>query len=112
MLNSPSDVEFENVVRQMVMDMREPGDGGVLQDFGVMEVREDISQDNFRSFAKADGASMIAVDGGSATILDAGSFVVAAIRVGSVFYRGREFIPGTEPEMHLLHLSISELSSA
>ncbi|MFO7618138.1 MAG: DNA double-strand break repair nuclease NurA [Thermoplasmata archaeon] len=109
---SPSDVEFENVIRQMVTDIREPGNGESHADVGIIEVGEAIEPKNFRPFGKADKSDMLAVDGGSSAILDAGSFIVAAVRVGHAFYRDRDFIPGKGPEMHLLHLSTSELASA
>ncbi len=105
-------MEVENVIRQMVTDAREPEGHIAPPEAGVIEVAGGISAENFQQFARSDSSPVMAVDGGSSTILDAGSFIVAGIRVGSALYRDRKFIPGTSHEMHLLHLSMGELADA
>ncbi|MBA3045938.1 MAG: DNA double-strand break repair nuclease NurA [Candidatus Thermoplasmatota archaeon] len=108
----PSDAEFKHVISQIVSDMHDPRQSAAHSDFGVIDVEQGITRDGFNTFDRAGGCSMMAVDGGSASVLDAGSFVVAAVRVGSALYADRQYVPGTEQEMHLLHLSASELASA
>ncbi len=112
MLSQPNDAELDNVIRQMVTDISEPCGSGGGDDLGVIEVSEAIEKHNFRSFALSDSSTMMAVDGGSSTLLDAGSFTVAALRVGSALYRNRAYIHGEQPEIHLLHISALELGSA
>ncbi|MDO9537614.1 MAG: DNA double-strand break repair nuclease NurA [Thermoplasmata archaeon] len=112
MPRGPSDTEFENVISQIVTDLRDPPDSQALSEYGVVEVGGGISSENFITFKKAESSPMLAVDGGSATILDAGSFTVAALRVGQAFYNDRNYIAGKGPEMHLLHLSTGELAKA
>ena len=109
---SPSDVEFENVISQIVTDMREPDGRETPREFGIIEVEGAIDSENFRAFGKAETSHMVAVDGGSSTMLDAGSFIVAAVRVGNACYRNRAYEAGAGTEMHLLYLSASELASA
>jgi hypothetical protein len=112
MPSGPSETEFRNIISQMVTDMREPTASGLHGEMGVIEVEGIVSADNFRQYVIADESEMVAVDGGSSTLLDAGSFVVAGIRVGSARYSGRRYVPGNEPEMHMLHLSVHELANA
>jgi hypothetical protein len=112
MMRGLSKIEFDNVMGQLVADIGQPHAGAVSPEAGIIEVGGEISGPKFRNYSKAGEASMLAVDGGSATILDAGSFIIAGIRVGRAFYRNRNYLTPAEPEMHLLHLSASDLDNA
>ena len=111
MLRGLNQKELENVVGQMVSDMDEPQPGSV-QERGIIEIKGDIAESNFQTFSKSENAIMLAVDGGSATILNAGSFVVAGVRVGHVEFRGKEFSDASEPNFHLLHLASGHLEKS
>ncbi len=108
MLKGLNEKELENVVSQMVSDMEEPQPGSA-QEKGIIEIKGDITESNFQAFTKSENAEMLAVDGGSATILNAGSFVVAGVRVGHVIFHGKEFSGASEPDYHLLHLASGHL---
>lgn len=111
MMRGLSTIELENVMSQLVADIANPNAGTLPPEAGIIEIGTDIPSE-FRKYEKADSASMMAVDGGSATVLDAGSFIIAGIRVGRAFYRDREYMLPAEPEMHLLHVSASDLENA
>jgi len=96
--------ELENVIGQMISDLGEP-QPGFTAERGIIYIKGRIAESNFRSFTAIGESAMLAVDGGSATILNAGSFVVAGVRVGHVEFRGKEFYSAPEPEFHLLHLA-------
>lgn len=104
--------EMENVIGQMMEDMSSPPAGAALRDYGIVEVEAAISPDKFSAVAKAGDAAMTAVDGGSAVLLDAGSFIIAGVRVGSASYSGKGRVPAAEPEPHLLYLSACDLGNA
>ena len=108
MLRGLNERELENVISQMVSDMGEPQPGSA-QEKGIIEIKGDIVESGFRTFNKAQESTMLAVDGGSATILNAGSFVIAGVRVGHVSFHGKEFTGASEPEFHLLHLASGHL---
>lgn len=108
MLRGLSEKELENVVSQMVTDMGEPQPGSA-QEKGIIEIKGNIAESNFLTFQKSAKVQMLAVDGGSATILNAGSFVVAGVRVGHVEFHGKEFSGTSEPDFHLLHLASGHL---
>lgn len=103
--------ELENVIGQMVSDLGEPQPGSTAER-GIIEIKENIAKSNFRTFDKARQAMMLAVDGGSATILNAGSFVIAGVRVAHVEYHGKEFGGAWEPEFHLLHLASGHIEKS
>ena len=111
MMRGLSDIELENVISQMFEDISEPQSGIGSNEFGIIEVGGEISADRFRTFGPAEGSSMTAVDGGSATILDAGSFIIAGVRVGRAFYSDRKYVNSGEPEFHLLRLSVNDLEN-
>jgi len=104
MLKGLSEKELENVVSQMFTDLEEPQQGS-QQEKGIIQIKADIDVANFRTFEKFSEANMLAVDGGSATLLNAGSFVVAGVRVGHVEFHEKQFHSSSEPEFHLLHLA-------
>jgi len=111
MLRGLNQKELDNVVSQMVSDMGEPQPGSA-QEKGIIEIKGDIVKSNFQTFHKAEISKMLAVDGGSATILNAGSFVVAGVRVGHVEFLGKEFKDASEPDFHLLHLASGHLEKS
>ena len=104
MLRGLSEKELKNVVSQMVTDLGEPG-ASAGQEKGIINITGEIAESNFQTFQKSENAIMLAVDGGSATILNAGSFVVAGVRVAHIGFHGKEFSGASEPEFHLLHLA-------
>jgi hypothetical protein len=112
MMRGLSNIELENVMSQLVADIGQPHAGTASPEAGIIEVSGDITAEKIRTYGKTSQASMVAVDGGSATMLDAGSFLIAGIRVGRAVYRNRDYIHPVEPEMHLLYLSASDIENA
>jgi hypothetical protein len=114
MLRGLSSHEIDNVVSQIIA-VDAPAEDGELADRGVINVRGDISPESFRLFESAnDDFQMAAVDGGSATLLNAGSFVVASVRVGQAMFRESEFQRehSSNPELHVFHISLGSLREA
>ncbi len=103
-------VEIENVITQMAQDAR--SGPAPHPESGVIEVGGKVSDAGFEAFGPAGDSAMAAADGGSAVLLDAGSFIVAAIRVGSAAFSCRTMSACPEPETHLLYLSAADLESA
>lgn len=113
MLRGLSSHEIDNVVSQIIA-ADEPEEGE-LAERGVINVRGDISSESFQFFEPADkDFRMAAVDGGSATLLNAGSFVVASVRVGQAIFEGAEFQreSSRNPELHVFHISLGSLRKA
>lgn len=106
---------MDSVVSQL-LKMRDSGEdsepGQELIERGVIEVAGKVSEESFQTFEALKGESLfIAVDGGSATILDGGSFLVAGLRVGQVAYLGKKHdrkLSGS-PDMHVIALYLARL---
>ncbi len=105
-----NNVEIENVISQMAEDTK--SGHAPSPESGVIEVAGEVSARSFSPFETAGACAMTATDGGSAVLLDAGSFIVAAVRVGKASYLGRERQRASEPETHLLYLSAADLEAA
>ncbi|MBI5000485.1 MAG: DNA double-strand break repair nuclease NurA [Euryarchaeota archaeon] len=58
--------------------------GGIDHERGVLQVRERISKGKFIPLQRGQARTAAAVDGGSAIVMDCGSFVVGAITAGHV----------------------------
>ncbi|MDD4308055.1 MAG: DNA double-strand break repair nuclease NurA [Thermoplasmata archaeon] len=112
MMRGLSDIELNNIIGQMISDKSAAPGKALPAEYGVIEVAEPISHDRFRAYKTASASDMVAVDGGSANVLDGGSFVIAGVRVGRAVYRNRTYAPSGEPEMHLLHLSSGDIGGA
>jgi hypothetical protein len=104
-----SRVEIENVISQMEEDAK--SGHAPSPESGVIEVAGEVSAENFGTFEAVGECVMTATDGGSAVLLDAGSSVVAAVRVGNAIYSGRARQATAEPETHLLYLSAADLEA-
>jgi hypothetical protein len=75
------------VAKASVEDSSDSGDDDA--EHGILQVKGPISQDKFVRIPAAKAcAHSAAIDGGSATVLDCGSFVVGAITVGSAVSDG------------------------
>ncbi|KYK25785.1 MAG: hypothetical protein AYK23_03785 [Candidatus Proteinoplasmatales archaeon SG8-5] len=105
--------EIEQVVSQIL------GEGdtadGAFPESGIIDVKGDFTQDDFMLFeTNGSDFKMMAVDGGSVTILDGGSFLVAGVRVGQALFDGpvcdRE--ASGDPEMHVFDISLASLRDA
>ena len=106
--------EIDEVIGQILGDgsAEEEGD---FPERGIIDVKGDFSGESFQLFEPAKAKfKMLAVDGGSATILDGGSFLVAGVRVGQVIFEGEECDreASGNPEMHVFEISLASLSEA
>lgn len=106
--------EIDQVVGQ-ILGEGSSDDEGDFPERGIIDVKGDFSGGDFRLFEPAkEKFRMLAVDGGSVTILDGGSFLVAGVRVGQALFEGKECDDGAtgHPEMHVFDISLSSLSDA
>ncbi len=110
MMRGLNAAEIGNVIDQMAADR--DGAKPIASDPGFIDVGGTVDPKGFCPFDRAGECAMTAVDGGSAVLLDGGSFLIAAVRVGSASYRDREYLAHSEPEFHLLHLSAGDLEDA
>jgi len=78
--------------------------GTVDSERGVLQVRERISKDKFIPLGRGKGRAAAAVDGGSAIVMDCGSFIVGAITAGHVLFDGRKATAHVQP-LRLLPVS-------
>jgi hypothetical protein len=114
MLRGLDDREIDEVVGQ-ILGEGTSDDEGDFPDRGIIDVKGDFSDGDFILFEPAKTKfKMLAVDGGSVTILDGGSFLVAGVRVGQAVFEGAECDDAAtgHPEMHVFDISLASLRDA
>jgi len=88
------------------------GPGSSDAERGILQVRERISPKKFMPVDAGKAcASAAAVDGGSAIIIDCGSFVVGALSVGHVIADGKGAVKSCQSNIRILPVSHADKNS-